>query len=105
MRIVEIHIPDRPLEEHIGTGNEVPGSSAVSRLVDTDASFRVAGGVLFTSGGINSVAGRIRWIHQERANRIDAKTAGHKLPTRAIERLISAPNTAARCSDVKNALI
>src|SRR5205807_6953485 len=104
--IVDSHLPDSALKEFATVGNEVPSGTTVGRLVDTDTSFRVAGCVLFTGGGIQSIARRIARIHQQRANGVNTETAGDELPVLiSTKRLISAPNTAARRSDVKNAPI
>src|ERR1700736_1835804 len=62
--IVESHLPDPALKEFAAVGNQVPSGTTVSRLVDADASFGVAGGVLFTGARIESVTGRIAWIDQ-----------------------------------------
>src|SRR5438132_7970382 len=104
--VFKSHLPDPALKKHISAGNEIPRNSTVRRLVDTHTSFRVAGCVLFTGGGIQSIARRIARIHQQRANGVNTETAGHELPVLiSTKRLISAPNTAARRSDVKNAPI
>ena len=104
MGVIESHLPDRPLEKDVAARNERPGLATVRRLVDTDSRFRVARGVRLARAGIERVSGRITRIHEQRADRVGAETVGKKLPVRARERLVGAPNTASRRGDVERAL-
>src|SRR5439155_13059729 len=101
---IESHLPDRALEEDVAAGNECPGLAAVRRLVDTDARFRIGRSVRLAGAGIERVARRIARIHEQRANRVRAETAGDVLPVRAVERLIGTPDTTPRRRNVKRAL-
>ena len=104
---VDGDLADAPiLRDGVAARNELPVLAAVGGLVEAETGLAVARAAGLTGADVDRVAGLVGRVDQERADRGRVQPLVERLPVRvAAERVVGAPDPAARCADVEPALV